>query len=61
MTRYESRDGRLRLFGGDSHRLHPIIRGASGYPDLAAVLGERAGPPTREALIYCVLFVARWV
>src|SRR3989449_9815221 len=30
MTRYESRDGRLRLFRGDSHRLHPITTGSVG-------------------------------
>ena len=30
MTRYESRDGRLRLFRGDSHRLHPITSGSVG-------------------------------
>ncbi len=30
MTRYESRDGRLRLFCGDSHRLHPITSGSVG-------------------------------
>ena len=30
MTRYESRDGRLRLFRGDSHRLHPIRSGSIG-------------------------------
>src|SRR3989442_10704908 len=30
MTRYESRDGRLRLFGGDSPRLHPITTGSVG-------------------------------
>ena len=30
MTRYESRDGRLRLFRGDSRHLHPIISGSIG-------------------------------
>src|SRR5262245_60191573 len=30
MTRYESRDGRLCLFRGDSHRLHPIVSGSIG-------------------------------
>src|SRR5215510_13381700 len=30
MTRYESRDGRLRLFRGDSHRLDPITSGSIG-------------------------------
>jgi DNA modification methylase len=30
MTRYESRDGRLRLFRGDSHCLHPIASGSVG-------------------------------
>jgi len=30
MTRYESRDGRLRLFRGDSHCLHPITTGSVG-------------------------------
>ena len=28
MTRYESRDGRLRLFRGDSHFLHPVTSGS---------------------------------
>ncbi len=30
MTCYESRDGRLRLFRGDSHHLHPITSGSVG-------------------------------
>ena len=30
MTLYESRDGRLRLFRGDSRRLHPIVSGSVG-------------------------------
>jgi DNA modification methylase len=30
MTRYESRDGRLRLFRGDSRHLHPIVSGSVG-------------------------------
>src|SRR3989454_9800762 len=30
MTRYESSDGRLRLFRGDSHGLHPIASGSVG-------------------------------
>ena len=30
MTRYESADGRLRLFRGDSHRLHPIATASVG-------------------------------
>ena len=30
VTRYESPDGRLRLFRGDSHRLHPITSGSVG-------------------------------
>ncbi len=30
MTRYESRDGRLRLFRGDSRRLHPIPTASVG-------------------------------
>ena len=30
MTRYESRDGRLRLFRGDSRHLHPIMSGSIG-------------------------------
>ena len=30
MTRYESRDGRLRLFRGDSHCLQPITTGSVG-------------------------------
>src|SRR5437867_3735017 len=30
MTLYESHDGRLRLFRGDSHRLHPITSGSVG-------------------------------
>ena len=30
MTRYESRDRRLRLFRGDSRHLHPIVSGSIG-------------------------------
>ena len=30
MTRYESRDRRLRLFRGDSHHLDPIMSGSIG-------------------------------
>ncbi len=30
MTRYESRDGRLRLFRGDSRRPHAITSGSVG-------------------------------
>ena len=63
MTRYESRDGRLRLFRGDSRRLHPIPTASVGVILTSPpywVSGRGRSPADRYARELAVSFGREW-